>query len=97
MAAAWAARYRDDLPPLTADLPAAVPAVSAAAPAPGWRHLVLLALAQLRTTAGGLAAGGWRTRQGVVLLAALLVVGLLVGLAGVQELLAGPGGFPHRH
>src|SRR4051794_37120811 len=43
MAAAYAARFLDDLPSLTADLP---PAAPSAPVAPGWRALVLLAWLQ---------------------------------------------------
>ena len=46
MAAAYAARFLDDLPSLTADLP---PAGPSAPVAPGWRALMLLAWLQLRT------------------------------------------------
>src|SRR5947209_125758 len=49
MARAWDSRHLDELPALTADLPAtALPAPTA----PGWRALGLLALLQLRTTLG---------------------------------------------
>src|SRR5437868_1068831 len=52
VARAWAIRHLDELPALTADLPATVPP---APTAPGWRELGLLALLQLRTTLGGAA------------------------------------------
>jgi hypothetical protein len=46
VAAAYAARFLTDLPPLTADLP---PAPVPAPMAPGWRTLAVLAWLQLRT------------------------------------------------
>ena len=80
MARAWAVRHVDEFPALTADLPA--PAAGAPA-APGWRALGLLALVQLRTTLGG-AAGpdsrAARARLAAVSVAALLAVGLFLGL-----------------
>jgi hypothetical protein len=45
VAAAYATRFRDDLPRLTADLPPGPPPAPAA---PGWRALLLLAWLQLR-------------------------------------------------
>ena len=55
VAAAYAARFLDDLPPLTADLP---PAPAAAPVAPGWRAL---AAARLAPAADALVAGlSWR-------------------------------------
>jgi Domain of unknown function (DUF1707) len=80
MSSTWTSRYLDELPPLTADLPAPVPAAAAA---PGWRALGLLALLQLRTTLGG-AAGpasrAARVRLAAASVAALLLVGLLLGV-----------------
>jgi hypothetical protein len=80
MGRTWESRYLDELPALTADLPAPVPTAAAA---PGWRALGLLALLQLRTTLGG-AAGpasrAARVRLAAVSVAALLVVGLLLGV-----------------
>ncbi|MCW2700874.1 MAG: hypothetical protein JWQ45_2409 [Blastococcus sp.] len=46
MAAAYAARFAHDLPPLTADLP---PAPALAPAAPGWRSIAVLVWLQLRT------------------------------------------------
>jgi hypothetical protein len=99
MARAWASRYLDELPELTADLPA--PARPPAA-APGWRALGLLALLQLRTTLGGTAGPGSRAaraRLAAVSVAALLLAGLLVGLvvAGVAGHAPGPGAFGGPH
>jgi hypothetical protein len=53
VAAAYAARFLDELPRLTADLP---PAPASAPVAPGWRALALLAWLQVRTAVAGL----WR-------------------------------------
>jgi hypothetical protein len=94
MASTWTSRYLDELPALTADLPAPVPA---AAVAPGWRALGLLALLQLRTTLGG-AAGpasrAARVRLAAASVAALLLVGLLLGLVvGVAGHGPDAGGF----
>jgi len=80
MARAWDSRHLDELPALTADLPAtALPAPTA----PGWRALGLLALLQLRTTLGGEAgpaSRAARARLAAVSVAALLLVGLVLGL-----------------
>ena len=53
VAAAYAARFLDELPRLTADLP---PAPASAPVAPGWSALALLARLQVRTAVAGL----WR-------------------------------------
>jgi Domain of unknown function (DUF1707) len=90
MADAFAAVHRDELGPLTADLPAPAPAPSAAGP-PGWRPLGTMAVAQLRSSLN--APGTDRlhpTRLVVAVLAAVLllvVVGSIVG-----ELLFDGGG-----
>jgi hypothetical protein len=54
LAATYAVRFLDELPPLTADLP---PAPAPAAVAPGWRALLVLFWLQLRTA---LADFSWR-------------------------------------
>jgi hypothetical protein len=72
VAAAYAARFLQDLPPLTADLP---PAPAPAPLAPGWRALAVLAWLQLRTA---LAALSWR---GVVRSKPRLVVAVIAVLA----------------
>jgi Domain of unknown function (DUF1707) len=107
MGQAWASRHLDELPELTADLPAPAPPVPAPAAAPGWRVLALLAVLQLRTTLGGAAGPASRVarvRLAAVSVAALLAVGLLLGLAvgGLAAHAPGPGGFdgfggPHFH
>jgi hypothetical protein len=79
MARVWAARHVDELPPLVADLP------EPTAPPPGWRALAALALLQLRTTLGGAAGPGSRAarvRLAALSVAALLLVGLFLGLVG---------------
>jgi phytoene dehydrogenase-like protein len=73
VAAAYVARFRDELPPLTADLPAPEPAPVA----PGWRILGLLAWLQLRLAVGDL----WRRSRGVVRSRPRLVVATVALLA----------------
>jgi hypothetical protein len=60
VAAAYGARFRDELPRLTADLPP--PAPMSAPVAPGWRALGLLVWLQVRTAVAGL----WRRSRGAV-------------------------------
>jgi phytoene dehydrogenase-like protein len=76
VAAAYAARYQDELPRLTADLPPA-PAAASAPVAPGWRALALLAWLQVRTALIRL----WRATRRVVRARPRLVVGVLAVLA----------------
>jgi hypothetical protein len=81
MRAAYAARFVDDLPPLTADLP---PAPVVAPVAPGWRALAALAWLQLRTALAGLSWRGTvrahpRRAIAVVLALALLSVAAVAG------------------
>jgi hypothetical protein len=82
VAAAYTARFVDDLPRLTADLP---PAPVPAPVAPGWRALAVLAFLQLRTALGGIswrAAVGSRRRlavAAVVVLAVLSLGGIAAG------------------
>jgi len=104
MAAAFAARFRDELPGLTADLP---PAAAPPRPSPpGWPQLGSLLVAQVRHEASAARAGGLQSRR--VLVAALvtvLLVGFLVSVAGLALAgLSGPeafggfdgGGFDHH-
>ena len=78
LAAAYGARYRHELPPLTADLPKEP---SASATAPGWRPLASLAMAQVRTSAAELRAGGFRSRRAVIAgIVALLLLALLAAV-----------------
>jgi hypothetical protein len=79
MAAAFAARFRDELPALTADLPpAATTAPSAATPA-GWRGLLTALVVLVRAEIAATAAAGFRSRRFLVV--ALVVLALLGGLA----------------
>lgn len=89
MAAAFAARYRRDLAPLTADLPAAKP--KRAAP-PGWRPLAGLAVEQLKATVRG--DGVDRLRPVRVAIALLLAFLLMVAVGSLAvHLMLDPG--PH--
>ena len=88
--AAYAARFVDELPHLTADLP---PAPAAAPVAPGWRPLLLLAWLQLRTL---LSRDSWRSagravrsRPRLAVAAVALLVLLSFGAAMAGE------GFDH--
>jgi hypothetical protein len=97
MALAFAAVHRMDLGPLTADLPPA----PAAASAPGWRLLAMMAVEQLRATLIRPATGRLHpARVAVAVVLALLLVMAVASVAG--ELLfeggggPGPGGFGRR-
>jgi hypothetical protein len=106
MAAAWAARYRTDQHPLTADLPR--PAPAAPAP-PGWRPLATMAYAQTRASVRRLAAEGPRSPRVVAVVAGLLLGLFLVFAVAsfVLHVLVGGGGWhgggglgpygPHHH
>jgi hypothetical protein len=85
VAAAYAARYQDELPRLTADLP---PAPAAAPAAPGWRALALLAWLQVRTAVSGL----WRDTRRAVRTRPRLVVAMLALLALLFLVAATAGG-----
>jgi len=99
---AYAARYVDELPLLTADLPEPPPA------APGWRAVASTAGLQARLSLLG--ASSWaaadRRRRRLVVLTGLLVA-LLVGLLLVAVVTAaamagsgdpgGSGGFQYEH
>src|SRR3954467_8118673 len=62
MAAVFAARFRDELPPLTADLPP-VPPRTAERPAPtSWRGLLSALVALVRAEVAATAAAGFRSR-----------------------------------
>lgn len=96
MAAAFAASFRDELPPLTDDLPAA-PAVAPSAV--GWRAAWAVLCAHVGHEARVSRAAGWRSRCFLVTaLVAVLALGLVVAVAGfgISGLFDG-GGFGHGH
>jgi len=84
VAAAYAARFVRELPPLTADLP---PATAPAPVAPGWGALVAMALLQLRTS---LADSPWsgtvRSRPRLAVAVVLVLAALAVLALGVMTL-----------
>lgn len=85
LAAAYAARFTDDLPRLTADLP---PPPASAPVALGWRALMALVWLQLRTLLAGSTWRGARTavrsrpRLAVATVALLAVLSLGAAIAG---------------
>ena len=86
MAAAYAARFVRDLPPLTADLP---PAPAAAPTAPGWSALAVLAWLQLRAAIAGFSwRGSARTVRGRPRLALAAVA--LLALLSIAAVNTGP-------
>ncbi|WP_222267577.1 DUF1707 SHOCT-like domain-containing protein [Modestobacter marinus] len=92
MGAALAARFRDELPGLTADLPPAA-ALPRAAP-PGWPQLGSMLAAQVRQAASAVRAGGLWSRQALVAaLVAVLLIGFLVTLGLTLAGLGGPDAF----
>ena len=89
--AAYAARFQDELPRLTADLP---PRPASAPVAPGWRTLALLAWLQLRTAVGGLwrgTRGAFRSRPRLAV-AAVALLALLSLMAATSGEGFDPGG-----
>jgi Domain of unknown function (DUF1707) len=103
VAAAYAARFLDDLPRLTADLP---PAPASAPVAPGWRALALLAWLQVRTAVAGLWRGirrAVRSRPPRLAAVAIATVALLALLSVMAATAAGGsdhrgyGGYGHHH
>jgi hypothetical protein len=90
LAATYAVRFVDELPPLTADLP---PAPVPAPVAPGWRALLVMAWLQLRTALAGFSWRGTgrevRSRPRLAIAAVALVALLSVGAAMAGE------GFDH--
>ncbi|WP_209306406.1 DUF1707 domain-containing protein [Blastococcus sp. CT_GayMR19] len=85
VAAAYGARFRDELPRLTADLP---PAAVSAPVAPGWRALALLVWLQVRTAVAGL----WRRFRGGVRSRPRLAVATVALLALLSLVAATSGG-----
>jgi hypothetical protein len=91
-ATAYAARYVDELGPLTGDLPDPAPV------APGWRAVASTAALQARTSLMG--AASWsaadRRRRRLVVLAGTLVTLLLV-IALTAAAVAGGGDYGHGY
>ena len=80
MAAAFAARYVDELSALFADLPAPAPP---GPPAVGWRRLGESLVTQLRYEVHATASSGLRSRRFLVsLVAVVLFVALVLAVAG---------------
>jgi hypothetical protein len=93
LAATYAVRFLDELPPLTADL-APAPAPAPVAPvAPGWGALLVMAWLQLRTALAGFSWRGTgravRSRPRLAIAAVALIALLSVGAAMAGE------GFDH--
>jgi hypothetical protein len=89
MAAAFSATYRDELPPLTADLPAAAPVPVSTV---GWRALWAVLVAQLRHEVRATRAAGIRSKRFVLTaLVALCLLALVV--AGIVSAFHGGPGF----
>jgi len=81
MAAALSARFRNELPSFTADLPAAAPVVPSAA---GWRQVGSSLATQVRYDLSGSVSAGLRSRRFLVTaLVALLLLGVLVALGSL--------------
>jgi hypothetical protein len=94
VAAAYAARFLDELPGLTADLP---PAPADAPAAPGWRALAVLAWLQLRTAVADLRrstfiAVRFRPRLAIAVVALLALLSLVAATTG-----GGVGSHDHGH
>jgi len=106
VAAAYAARFLDELPPLTADLP---PAPPSAPVAPGWRALALLAWLQVRTAVAGLWRGVRRAVRSrpprlaavaaatVALLALLMIMAATAAGGSDRGGHGGYGDYGHHH
>ena len=82
MTAAYSARYTDQLPPLTDDLPRAADFVST--PITGWRPLGSALLTQIRHEMSVTATPGLRSRQ--FLIAVLSMIALLTALLATGEI-----------
>jgi hypothetical protein len=79
MAAVFAARFRDELPPLTADLPSARTAPETTTAPGGWRALLTALFTLVRAEITATRAAGIRSRRFLVL--ALVVLAWAGGLA----------------
>jgi Domain of unknown function (DUF1707) len=97
MAAAFSARFRDQLPPLIADLSPAETAAQATTPPVGWRGLFAALVTLVRAEIAATAAAGFRSRRFLVIV--LVVLALLGGLALVvgHGLVDGDHGHLVRH
>ena len=93
MAAAFTARFRDELPALTADLPPAGTTTSVATAPTSWRGLLTALVTLVRAEVAATVAAGFRSRR--FLVTALVAVGLLGGLALVVGHGFGDGGHGH--
>jgi Domain of unknown function (DUF1707) len=97
MAAAFAARFRDELPPLTADLPPVAPPTPARAAPTSWGGLFSALVVLVRAEVAATAAAGFRSRRGLVtaLVALLLLGGLTIAVVhGFVD--GGPGHLADR-
>jgi hypothetical protein len=94
IAAAFAARYVDDLSGLFHDLPAPMPPAPVA---PGWRHVGESLATQLRHELRTTASSGVRSPRFVgTALAAIFLIALCVAAVGaLLHGIAGPGDFHH--
>jgi Domain of unknown function (DUF1707) len=83
VAAAYAARFLRELPPLTADLP---PAAPPAPVPPGWRALAVVAWLQLRTALAGISWRSVRGRPRLAIAAVAVLALLFVGASATGAL-----------
>lgn len=85
MATALAARFRDELPALTADLPPAPPPAPEAPSAMGWRSLGTGVVTQVRSDWRAAIAAGPRSRRFLITaLATLLVIAVLISIVSLM-------------
>jgi hypothetical protein len=98
MASALGAKFRDELPPLTADLPPAPPPPPTDPIAIGWRRLGSTTVAQVRSDVRAAAAAGPRSRRFLLTaLVGLLVIGFLIATIGLAlNGLFDGGGYGHH-
>jgi hypothetical protein len=93
ISAAHSARFLDELPALSSDLPAAPPAAPAAA---GWRHIGESLVTQLRYELQTTTSAGVRSRRFVLTVAALVLLAAMF-VALVAAAAHGVDGPPHFH
>jgi hypothetical protein len=98
LAATYAVRFVDELPPITADLP---PAPAPVAVAPGWRALLVLVWLQLRTALVNFSWRGTgravRSRPRLAIAAVALLALLSFGAAVAGEGFDHGGEIEHSH